>query len=296
MISTNEVTESTGPRWTHYLFLGSSQIFPVPALAPAVNIGDTVRIQFNAKVVGTFRGDKDFTTRVREVKPDGSSGYTHFLFLESDSVTVLDQQGDKAFSTAGILSGGGQVTVTVVPDSVVADYREVTAEPLTTKAGSSTVSIDRYDSTINDDEVDDRINDLEGEIGYDVVRVRNDEVLISYDNEDDARQYITNEDYDPERVIVREGELDEDDQAELDNLRSLRDSLGENATYTLYNEDYFTEEWAREEARDRLGRSVDLDDWPLSQIDWDEAADERRDDRYPNEIEFDNQTFYYDED
>jgi hypothetical protein len=175
--------------------------------------------------------------------------------------------------------------------------REITAEPLTEKAGSSTVRIDCYDTIISDSAVDNRIDDLESKLGYDVVRVRNDEVLITYADADDARQYIINEDYDSERVIVRENELDEDDQRELDDLRGLREALGGDSAdeYTLYNEDYFTEEWARGEARDTLG-SVDLDNWPLSQVDWGEAADERRDDQYPETIEFDGQVFYYEED
>lgn len=290
MLSTNKVTQVDGGRWQHYLFLGSDKVFPkIP------KTGDTVRAQFSAEVAGEFRGSEDFTTRVREIRPDGSRGYTHYLFLESDAVTVPSQQGDK-FATAGTVTSDG-ITVTVVPDTAVAVAdREITAEPVTTKAGTSTVSIDRYDTTISDNEVDSRIEDLESETGYDVVRVRNGEVLITYADEDDARQYITNEDYDPERVIVREGELDEDDQSELDGLRALRDTLGESVTYTLYNEDYFTEEWARDEARDTLGRSTDLDSWPLSGIDWDDACTERRDDRYPSEVEFDGKTFYYNED
>lgn len=293
LVSTSKATETGGARWVHFLFLGSPRLVPENAA-----VGSTVRAQFNAEVTGEFRNSRSFTTRVREILPGGISGFTHYLFLESDAVTVLDPLGARAsYATAGTITGG-KVTVTVVPDTttVVAD-RKITAAPITTKAGARTVSIDRYDTTISDSAVDSRISDLESETGYDVVRLRNDEVLATYADEDDARQYITDEDYDRERVVVRENELDDDDQLELDNLRELREALGgDSATYTLYNEDYFTGSWARDEARDVLGSDTDLDGWPLDNIDWDEAASERRDDLYPEETRFDDQAFYYAED
>lgn len=279
LLSTNKATETGGARWVHFLFLGSPRLV-VPESAA---VGSTVRAQFNAKVTGEFRGSRNFTTRVQELLPGGIRGFTHYLFLESDAVTVLPKQGPATdgitYVTAGTITGD-----------------RATAAPVTKKAGTSTVSIDRNDTTISDGAVNSRISDLESETGYDVVRLRNDEVLATYADEDDARQYITDEDYDRERVVVRENELDENDQQELDNLRELREAFGRTGTYTLYNEDYFTEEWARGEARDVLGSDTDLDSWPLNAVDWDEAASERRDDLYPEETDFDGQTFYYAED
>jgi hypothetical protein len=160
------------------------------------------------------------------------------------------------------------------------------------------MAIDRYNTTIDRDEVEDRISELEEEKGYDVVRLRNDEVLKTFDDEDDARQYIEDEDYNPERVTVRQQELDSDDAEELSNLRELLNDVGnyQRGDWTIINEDYFSEAWARDEAASELGiSSYQLDNWPLSLIDWSDAASEQRESRYPNEYTFDGQTFYGEE-
>jgi hypothetical protein len=147
---------------------------------------------------------------------------------------------------------------------------------------------------IDNDDVDSRIEELEEKEGYEVVRVRNDAVLATYSDPDDARLYIEDEDYDPERVIVRAVELDEDDAVELRQLRKLRDDVAVSSSWTLYNESYFDEEWTKGEARDQLGLSgyVDFDSWPLSLIDWDDATSERRDVLYEYSYSFDGTTFY----
>jgi hypothetical protein len=156
--------------------------------------------------------------------------------------------------------------------------------------------IDQYNETIDSSEVNNRIDELEEGQGYEVVRLRNGDVLANYDDEDDARQYIQDEDYDPERVIVRERELDSDDADELFNLRKLRDAVGVSSGWTLYNESYFDQDWVRDQARSDLGsRYVDFDSWPLSLIDWDDAAASQRDSLYEYSYEFDGVTFYGDE-
>ena len=161
------------------------------------------------------------------------------------------------------------------------------------------MAIDRYNTTIERDEVESRISELEEEEKkYDVVRLRNGEVLETFDDEDDAQQYIENEDYNPERVTVRRQELDSDDAEELSGLRELLDDVSnyQRGDWTIYNESYFSEEWARDEAASELGvLSYQLDNWPLSLIDWSDAATEQRDSRYPNEYRFDGRTFYGEE-
>jgi hypothetical protein len=149
------------------------------------------------------------------------------------------------------------------------------------------------DSTfIGSDDVDSRIEVLENEQDYKVVRLRNDDVLAIFDDEEDALQYITDEDYNPERVIVRQRKLDEDDAQELRNLTRLRESVG-SGSWTLYNENYFDVSWARDEAAGELGVSFSqLDDWPLNLVDWSDAANERRDYLYDYIYEFDGTTFY----
>ncbi len=157
--------------------------------------------------------------------------------------------------------------------------------------------IDSNSSVIDGTEVRGRIEKLEESTGYDVVRIRTDEVIQdAFDSEDDASNYIDQEDYNRERVAVREAALDEDDQDELDKLRKLVDDVSVDSDWTLYNADYFDENWARDNAADTLNvPRYKLDDWPLDQIDWDEAAVSLRDSRYDYSYEFDGTTFYGDE-
>jgi hypothetical protein len=155
--------------------------------------------------------------------------------------------------------------------------------------------IDGYNTTIEKSDVENRIEELEGQRGYDVVRLRNDEVIEQFDDEDEARQYIEDEDYNPERVIARQRDLDDDDAEELRNLRKLIDDVGVSGDWTLYNESYFDSGWAQERAREALGLSYRADpfgDWPLSLIDWDDAAGDQRDAEYPYEYTFDGTSFY----
>lgn len=156
------------------------------------------------------------------------------------------------------------------------------------------MAINRYDQEIGYDNVMDRIEELEEGEGYEVVRTRNDEVLFADDDEDACRAYISDEDYNPERVIVRPAQLDDDDAAELDQLRALKyeadAEFGE--SWVILREDYFSEEWAREEALETAGISRrGLDAWPLTLIDWAEAARERRDSKY-SLYSFDGEAYY----
>lgn len=157
------------------------------------------------------------------------------------------------------------------------------------------MAIDRYDQQIDYDDVNGRIEELESEGGYEVVRLRDpDEVLFEDDDEGACRAFIENEDYNPARVVVRRRELEDDDAAELERLRALKDEAdGEFGEYwSLLREDYFDAGWAREEAVETGAvRRASLDEWPLNLIDWDDAATERRDDLY-TEYTFDGATYY----
>lgn len=157
------------------------------------------------------------------------------------------------------------------------------------------MAIDRYDQQIDYDDVNGRIEELENSRRYEVVRLRNPgDALFEDADEDACRTFIEDEDYNPERVVVRRRDLDADDSAELDRLLALKDEAdGEFGEYwALLREDYFDAGWAQEEAVE-LGaiRRAALDEWPLSLIDWDEAATQRRDDEY-TEYRFDGETYY----
>jgi hypothetical protein len=163
------------------------------------------------------------------------------------------------------------------------------------------MSIDQYNDTIDKSQVDERVTELEDERGYDVVRVRNDEVIETFTLEEDATDFINTEDYDPARVVVRQGQLDEADTDELARLREL-DSEMDRAygsgwlagDTTLYSSGYFDAAWAQEQARDSLNltRYVDLDnDFPFDYIDWDSVASSKRDNEY-SYVRFDGVNFY----
>jgi hypothetical protein len=282
----SKVAQVTGDARNHYIYLGSNLV------TGDKNPGGLVSATFDALVTGRVEsGD----TEVREIRSadDNSTRFIHFISLDSDAVTLL--KATSTITTTVKVRASDPLSAARLVDSL--GYQIPPATTTVTTKGS-TMSIDRYDTTIDDGDVDSRIEDLESELGYEVVRVRNDEVLAEYDDEDEAEQYIQDEDYDTARVIVREKELDDDDRTELDNLRELRDDLGgESVTYTLYNESFFDDDWAREQASDELGIARgQVDEWPLSLLDWTgDVATERRDALYPNEVEYDGTTFYYDE-
>ena len=253
LAATTEVTETDGGRWSHYLFLGSSSV---------KRTGDIVEAQFDAEVVSNSPNGPLGTTQVREI--GSGAGFTHYLFLTSDCVTEITN----AFETAGTITG----------------------KPVKER---TTVIINRYSNSIDSSEVSERIEELENDQEYEVVRLRNEETLASFSDRDDAEQYIEDEDYNPERVIVRQNGLDDDDTRELSNLRYLRANLGEDDGWTIYNEDYFDSDWARDQAVGEGFTRSALDEWPFDLIDWRDAADQRRDYYYENTVTFDDQVFYY---
>ncbi len=155
--------------------------------------------------------------------------------------------------------------------------------------------IDRGDTTINSADIAGRISSLEDLQGWEIVRLRTGEVLRGdFDDEDDAKRYIDAEDYNPERVIARITELDDGDAKELSNLRALSDEIEStisSPSWTLYNDDFFTEEWAQEQAENELRISARR--WPLNCVDWEVAAVRQRDDLFGNMVDFDGQSFYF---
>lgn len=159
--------------------------------------------------------------------------------------------------------------------------------------------IDGYNTIIERSEVESRIEELEDSQGYEVVRLRNGQVIDRFDDEDEAAQFIEDEDYNPERVTVRREELDEDDAEELRSLRQLISDVGDSSgDWTLYNDSYFDRDWVRQRAAEALGISVysgRFDEWPLDQIDWDSALNSQRDAEYPYAYEFCGTTFYCEE-
>ncbi len=258
--NTSLVQERNAKSSNHFIFLPSNLV------TGGKDTGDTVHVAFTARITGSVNAMSLATTEVREVRENGYNGFTHFIFLNSPSVTALP-----------------------APAAPVMPF--LAKEP-------RTMEIDSINTIIDENEVESRITEIEDSQAYEVIRLRNDEVLGTFNDQQDAEQYIQDEDYNPERVIVRQQQLNDDETRELSLLRALRDKVTAELSsgWTLYNESYFDEDWAKSETREVLGSRVSTDAWPLSEIDWDDAAVARRDDYYPNEYTYDGVTFYARED
>jgi hypothetical protein len=254
-LATRQVSERDGTGFTHFLFLRSDMVKIGPDRI-VITTGGTVTAEFTAVVVETPGSSSLRTTKVREVRANGDRGYSHFVFLDSPSVTR---------------AGEAPVTITKLEEGV------------TTKRGPVESILARI--TINSDDVIKRIQDLEERRSYGIVRDRTGERLsvpFPFTTAAAAREYLDEQDYNVFRFnIVPDGMLDSDDQAELDLLRGLdadgRRAFGEPQWITgvlLRNESFYDADWARDLAVTRLGiRSYRLGEWPLSLItSWDDAA------------------------
>lgn len=270
--STRTVTENEGPgQWTHLLFLSSPSITGITGSKDQV--GDVIRAEFDAEVTGGFKQAERVTTRVRELS-GGGSGFTHYLYLDSPSVTVLPERE--------------------VPGQ---------AKPV----GGTRIT--PADTVFESAEVLNRIAELEDSaavVRYRVIQKRNGQILNPVDRTlrtvADAENYLDERDYNQARFTIEpvKGPLSDEDQQELTLLKKLneagRDRFGSpqwvTAGVRLYSDEFFTEEWARNRAVTQLKiASYRLDEWPLSLIAWDSAVEQLLDDNYTS-VGFGGQTFW----
>ena len=257
--STRRVIEFAPGTATHFLSLGSDK---VGGSSDPVT-GDKIYVEFDVKITETPELRKDLTTQVQEI--DGV--YIHYLYLESESVTVLD---------------GTEPPIAPKP------------EPKPQPKRRTTVAINGYDTSISSDDVRERISELEDMKVYVVVRDRDNEELQSFSSEDEATDYIDTEDLNPSRFTVRE-DTDPDVESELSGLRQL-DSDGSDEIddwsygVTLIREDQINEDYARDRYEEIAPRGIDLSEPPFSFIDWDQYADLLKEDaRY---VRFDGENYY----
>ena len=101
------------------------------------------------------------------------------------------------------------------------------------------------------------------------------------EGEDDAKEFERHEAEKPLRDALKAAESDfgDDEQAELDELETLRDEIGESTMRdgeAMIPESDFTA-YARELADD-TGPIPGFSEWPFNCIDWSEAADELKQD------------------
>lgn len=165
------------------------------------------------------------------------------------------------------------------------------------------------DTTIESTEIIKRIIELEyvRTVAYTIKQNRaNDKDSLFTDNRFNSREaafdWLDDRDYLATRFTVVAEQatgLSDDNQRELAQLRELnragRSAFGSLRWATgvrLYTDEYFTEEWTRDQVVQLLRISASqLDAWPLSLIDWLNAAQERLDDKYTL-VRFNNVPFW----
>ena len=72
-----------------------------------------------------------------------------------------------------------------------------------------------------------RLKELDKPV-FDVYRTKNEQVLVTLDSRSEAEEYVTDNDYDPERVKVRESTsslVSDENRTEVADLRKIRDAV-----------------------------------------------------------------------
>jgi hypothetical protein len=124
----------------------------------------------------------------------------------------------------------------------------------------------------------------------------------SFSTREAAVNWLDERDYQVTRFTVSERitgltDTEQDELAKLEELNSAgRTLFGPTAWITdsvrLYNDEFFSEAWARNQTRRRLGISAaQLNEWPLSLINWDHAVAALLDDKY-RYVQFNDVTFW----
>lgn len=265
--STQEVVETGDNSYAHFLYLNSPAVVATGTSGKR-NRGDLVKAEFDAVVTGRCEKSPALTTEVREENDD--SGFTHYLYLNSPSVTVLPEEPPQP-------AGGTRITPA---DTVFESY-----------------------AVLN------RIAELEDSaaiVQYRVTQRRNGRVLNPESGIlrtfAEAVDFLNERDYNQTRFTIDpvKGSLSLEDQEELRLLKELNEAgrgrFGSpqwvTASVRLYNDEFFTEEWAKNRTISKLSiANYQLDEWPLSLIAWDSAVEELLNDKYTR-IEFGGQFFW----
>ena len=264
---TNQISSSRG--YVHFLYLGSKRVQPITEGEFVETKGTIVRAEFDAKIAGPISTSPGSTTKVKEIVSETETGYVHYVYLDSDEITPLD---------------------------------EVAAPQ---PAASGTGRISPADDAIESTAVRKRIAELEDSRTPEFLVTRSRTGNVEYRGKSAlaASRYLDENDLIPERFTVTEAtaELSGDDATELEGLRKLNERgqamFGPARWITegvlLHAPGYFDESWAKTQAVRKLsiGR-YQLDEWPLVYIDrWDEAARQLRDADY-RDVLYNGQAFW----
>jgi hypothetical protein len=325
---TGKITDSTGnlinatyavkdpDGFTQYLYLDDFEarddVLNRWPLSREPRDGERVTVSFTATIPradapkGTTETPPAGTTEVE------SKGYFHYLNLASSFITAVaskpdaeepDSTGTETAPTreqaAALLAALTTDSPAMVATQALLDARRAAGSTSTVTATppgyttAASLPITNEDTEVTSTGVSARIGVLTAVSRYEVVRLRTGEVLFAGSSQEACRSFITDEDWNPERVVVREN-LDEDTVAELGSLLALQESalarLG-TRSWILREDDYFDASWARGLALPILGAGADLNAWPLSVIDWERAAFELRDASW-TPVPFDGLSYY----
>ena len=80
---------------------------------------------------------------------------------------------------------------------------------------------------VNIERLRQRLDELDRPV-FDVYRTKNEQVLVTLDSRSEAEEYVTDNDYDPERVKVRENVsslVSDENRTEVAGLRKIRDAV-----------------------------------------------------------------------
>ena len=80
---------------------------------------------------------------------------------------------------------------------------------------------------VNIERLRQRLDELDRPV-FDVYRTKNEQVLATLDTRSEAEEYVTDNDYDPERVKVRENVsslVSDENRTEVAELRKIRDAV-----------------------------------------------------------------------
>jgi len=156
-------------------------------------------------------------------------------------------------------------------------------------------SISRDTQQFSSFDVTARITAILADAGYAVTRARTGRIVFAARTEEACSTWLRDEDYDPERFAIARGPLMNDDAAELDRLRRVEaraQAATGSASWAMFRKDWFTADWARDEAGDLAGLTPEKQlQWPLNCIDWKLAALTQRD-ACCTAVTFDGREYY----
>lgn len=310
------VAYTTGPdeSYIHYVFLGSPS---VKAVRPAESTEETAEgtTEEGKEPVTYKEGDEfraEFTAVVKDIRngpfscdrlEEDGSGKVHYLYLEALGArqSVLDgdaarrpARGDRvvvAF-TGKVGPGGAQRNGTRAVSSpkvggIGSKWNhalDLSSPSVRLLTASELPLFTRDSASITSAGVVERLAELRGTAGYTVTRDRTGEIVFRAATEDACVAWLSDEDYNAAKFTVEGRALSVAQAEEVRVLAQLLDEVSTRlgTTWALYGKGYFTEDWARAQARGLLSGDgyTGLDAWPFDLIPWPLAATAKRDADY----------------